>query len=238
MALPQSIDPTSLNLSGKPAIATDPTTTTSAGAIGMPMPRVVMEKNEIPVGAGALLGYALGNLIGVKPTTTTGTTTNQQANKPTDPNKPSGNTPTGGTPTGNIGSTVSVSLPAGTTQAEIDLQYGTTNGQSNYQISGVNMSTGEVVATPNYNIGPNFGGNTSTQGSTGTGVDATPPSGTTTGGLPTTPTTPTDTTQTGNQYFQDSQGNIYDASGTLIYTNPSTPISGCLLYTSPSPRDS
>jgi len=49
MALPQSIDPTSLNLSGKPAIATDPTTTTSAGATGMPMPRVAMEKNEINI---------------------------------------------------------------------------------------------------------------------------------------------------------------------------------------------
>jgi hypothetical protein len=31
------------------------------------------------------------------------------------------------------------------------------------------------------------------------------------------------TTQTANQYFQDSQGNIYDATGTLIYTNPSQP---------------
>jgi len=44
MALPQSIDPTTLNISGKPNIPTvAPLTTTSAGASGMPMPSIVME---------------------------------------------------------------------------------------------------------------------------------------------------------------------------------------------------
>ena len=77
MALPQSVDPTTLNLSGKPALSNiAPSSVTSAGASGMVMPRVDMEKNEIPIGAGALLGYALGNLTGVKPTTAgTGTGT-------------------------------------------------------------------------------------------------------------------------------------------------------------------
>jgi hypothetical protein len=223
MALPQSIDPTTLNISGKPNIPTvAPLTTTSAGASGMPMPSIVMEKPEIPIGAGALLGYALGNLTGVRPTTTgtgtgTGTGTPSGGGASSGGGAPSG----GGTPTGNIGSVNSISLPAGTTQAQIDAQYGTTNGQSNYQISGVNMTTGEVVATPNYNIGgTNLGTNTGNFGfEAGTGTGG----GTTTGGLP---TTPTDTTQTANQYFQDSQGNIYDAEGTLIYINPSRPISG------------
>ena len=223
MALPQSIDPITLNISGKPNIPTvAPLTTTSAGASGMPMPSIVMEKPEIPIGAGALLGYALGNLTGVRPTTTgtgtgTGTGTPSGGGASSGGGAPSG----GGTPTGNIGSVNSISLPAGTTQAQIDAQYGTTNGQSNYQISGVNMTTGEVVATPNYNIGgTNLGTNTGNFGfEAGTGTGG----GTTTGGLP---TTPTDTTQTANQYFQDSQGNIYDAEGTLIYVNPSRPISG------------
>jgi len=224
MALPQSVDPTTLNLSGKPALSTvAPSTITSAGATGMPMPTVAMEKPEIPLGAGALLGYALGNLIGVRPTTTgtgagagtgAGTGSGSGSGGGGGGGSPSG----GGTPTGNIGSVNSISLPPGTTQAQIDAQYGTTNGQSNMQISGVNMSTGEVVATPNYNIGgTNLGTNTGNFGfEAGTGTTA--------GGG--TTTTPTDTTQIANQYFQDSEGNIYDADGTLIYINPSRPISG------------
>ena len=64
MALPQSVDPTTLNISGRPAISDiAPTSITSAGASGMVMPEIGMETNEIPVGASALLGYALGNLI-------------------------------------------------------------------------------------------------------------------------------------------------------------------------------
>jgi hypothetical protein len=172
---------------------------------------------------GGLLGYATKENLGLGTPSGTGT------RPPTTPSG-GGGTPSGGgglpsggsSLTGGTGSVNSISLPAGTTQAEIDLQYGTTNGQSNYQISGVNTSTGQVVATPNYNIGgTNLGTNTGNFGfEAGTGTTT----GTTTGGGATT--APTDTTQTANQYFQDSQGNIYDATGTLIYTNPSNPISG------------
>lgn len=227
MALPQSIDPTTLNLSGKPNMPSMPTSVTSAGGTGMPNARV--ENVNRPVnpllGAlfGGLLGYATKENLGLGAPSGTGT------RPPTTPSG-EGGAPNGGgglpsgssSLTGGTGSVNSISLPAGTTQAEIDLQYGTTNGQSNYQISGVNTSTGQVVATPNYNIGgTNLGTNTGNFGfeaETGTG------GGTTIGGGSTT--TPTDTTQTANQYFQDSQGNIYDAEGTLIYTNPSNPISG------------
>lgn len=210
MALPQSVDPTTLNLSGEPALSTvEPTTITSAGATGMPNPTIAMERNEIPSGVGALLGYALGNMMGNRG----GNRPNQNPNQPTNPNAPSGPSgpsgPAGGTPTGNIGSVNSISFPAGTTQAQIDAIHGLENGQSKYQISGVNMQNGEVIATPNLNIGPNFGGNTSTQGTTGTGVDA----GGTQGSL-------------GNQYYQDSSGNVYDANGELIYYNPSSATPG------------
>ena len=227
MALPQTIDPTTLNLSGKPNMPSAPTSVTSAGGTGMTNARVEDVNRPVSpyLGAlfGGLLGYATKENLGLGTPSGTGT------RPPTTPSG-GGGTPSGGgglpsggsSLTGGTGSVNSISLPAGTTQAEIDLQYGTTNGQSNYQISGVNTSTGQVVATPNYNIGgTNLGTNTGNFGfEAGTGTTT----GTTTGGGATT--APTDTTQTANQYFQDSQGNIYDATGTLIYTNPSNPISG------------
>jgi len=113
------------------------------------------------------------------------------------------------------------SIPISEAQAWLDTNYGKTNGQSNYVVSGTNLSTGEVIGLPNDKIGgTNLGTNTGNFGfEAGTGSG-----GTTTGGG--TTTTPTDTTQTTNQYFQDSEGNVYDATGTLIYTNPSRPISG------------
>ena len=60
MALPQSIDPSSLNLSGRPAIATDPTTTTSAVDLCMPNPTIGMEKNTVSPLLGSLFGGLLG----------------------------------------------------------------------------------------------------------------------------------------------------------------------------------
>ena len=70
MALPQSIDPITLNISGKPAISTvAPTQITSAGGVGMPDPTV--ENVNRPVnpllGAlfGGLLGYATGQNLGL-----------------------------------------------------------------------------------------------------------------------------------------------------------------------------
>jgi hypothetical protein len=177
-----------------------------------------MEKNEVPTGAGALLGYALGNLMGNRGATAlTGNRPNQNTNQPTDPNKPSGPSgPSGGTPTGNIGSVNNVKVPSSVSISEaqnwLNTNYGMTNGQPNYVVSGTNLSTGEVIGLPNDKIGgTNLGTNTGNFGfEAGTG------SGGTTGG----------TTQTGNQYFQDSVGNVYDANGTLIYYNPSNVISG------------
>ena len=204
MALPQSIDPTTLNLSGTSALSNvEPTSVTSAGASGMPNPTIAMERNEVPVGAGALLGYALGNLMGNRGAGA-GNRPNQNANpnQPNNPNAPPG-TPSGGTPTGNIGGVNNISFPAGTTQADIDAIHGTQNGQSKYQISGVNMQNGQVIATPNLNIGgTNLGTNTGNFGSE------------------------TPLTNIGNNYFMDQDRNVYDSNGELIYTNPSTPITG------------
>ena len=45
MALPQSVDPSTLNLSGKPAIATAPTTTTSSGASNIQNPSAGPHRN-------------------------------------------------------------------------------------------------------------------------------------------------------------------------------------------------
>ena len=44
MALPQLVDPTTLNISGRPAISNvAPTSITSAGGSGMVMPTIAME---------------------------------------------------------------------------------------------------------------------------------------------------------------------------------------------------
>lgn len=107
----------------------------------------------------------------------------------------SGSGGTSSMPTGNIGSTQSLTLPAGTTQAQIDATYGTVNGQSKYQIAGVNSTTGEVIAQPNYNIG-------------GTNLSGT-------GGLNFQQTAQAPADQTAGTYFQDDSGNIYDGSGNL-----------------------
>ena len=60
MALPQSVDPTTLNLTGKPAIATGPTTITSEATTGMPNPTIAQEKSNVSPLLGALFGAALG----------------------------------------------------------------------------------------------------------------------------------------------------------------------------------
>jgi hypothetical protein len=101
-------------------------------------------------------------------------------------------------PTGNIGSTVSKSYPAGTSQIAIDAVEGKSNGKSKYVISGVNPTDGSVIATPNYDIG----------GTNLTGVGAGPTA---------TATPPQD--QTAGTYFQDSYGNIYDGGGNLYAVN-------------------
>ena len=223
MALPQTVDPTSLNLSGKPAIATAPTTTvTTPASPGMPAPRVEDVPHEVsPLLGGlfsGLLAYASANR-GNKAGTGTGTGTGAGTGTGTGGNIGStiGNiikNITGGSGSGNIGSVNNVVVPAGIpaseAQAWLNAQYGTTNGEPNYVVSGTNMSTGQAVGTINTNIGPNWSGNTSTQGSTGAGTN--------TG----TGTTPTDTlTNIGGGYFTDDNSNVYDSNGNLIYQNPS-----------------
>jgi hypothetical protein len=149
---------------------------------------------------GALAGAMIGDKTGATPLTSAANAVTGALGKATGAGGSGGGT--GGTssmPTGNIGSVASVSLPAGTSQAQVDAKYGTTNGQSNYVVAGVNSTDGSVIATPNYNIG---GTNLSGLGATGATSKATAP-----------------TDQTAGTYFQDSYGNIYDGSGNLYAVN-------------------
>jgi hypothetical protein len=220
MALPQTVDPTSLNLSGKPAIATAPaTTTTTPASVGMPGPRIEDVSHEVnPLLGGlfsGLLAYASSNK-GNKTGTGTGTGTGAG----TGSNSGIGNTIgniikgiTGGSGSGNIGSVNNVivppNIPISEAQAWLDTQYGKTNGQSNYIASGTNLSTGSVVGLPNDKIGgSNLGTNTGNFGNTADG---------------TTGAGSTDTsnlTNIGGGYFTDDSSNIYDSNGNLIYQNP------------------
>jgi hypothetical protein len=218
MALPQTIDPSTLNLSGRPAMATTtaPSTTTSAGSPGYAMPRVEDVKNEVPPALGALfggmLGYAAenrgsaGSKSGNANANAPGGNSNANplgsilSNLIKNAGKPS--TTPGSTPTGDIGNVNSIKFPAGTTQETIDAQYGKTNGQSNVVISGVNPGDGQVIATPNYDIG---GGNLSGNGSA-TGNQTEPGGG---GYDPNVPDT--------EQYYTNDNGDIYDYAGDLMF---------------------
>ena len=211
MALPQTIDQSTLNLSGKPSIATAPTTTTSSGASNIQNPRIENVKNEVSplLGGlfGGLLGYAAQNRGAGATQQTSQQGTNQQQTGVAKPdvsgiaksilNAVKGTTGTssgtsiGGGSTGTVNG---MAFPPGTTQQDIDLQLGTTNGQSNYIIAGTNMSNGTIIAQPNYDMSGYL--------STGTGA-----------GPSDTATPPSD--QTPGTYFQDNYGNIYDPSGNL-----------------------
>jgi hypothetical protein len=201
MALPQTIDQSTLNLSGKPAIATAPTTTTSVGATGMPNPTIAQEKSNVSPLLGALVGGALGMKYASQNAGSANQTANQAAKQQVASaignliKGISSGTSTGGGSTGTVGG---LTFPKGTSQSAIDAIYGTSNGQSNYVISGTNMSTGEVIAQPNLNIG----------GTNLTGTGAGPSD---------TLTPPTD--QTAGTYFQDNYGNIYDPNGNLYAVN-------------------
>jgi len=230
MALPQSVDPTTLNLSGKPTMATAPTTTTSEASTGMPNPTIVQEKSNVSPLLGALFGGALGmkyanSQAGKAGTGTGATNTSGSGSLLSDLIKAV--TSGKGTPTGNIGSVSNVIVPSGMSGTEaqnwLNQNYGTTNGQPNYVVSGTNLSTGEIVGLPNDKIGgTNLGTNTGNFGHTADGTS----SGTTTGGT-TGGTTNTGTlTNIGSGYFMDDNSNVYDSNGTLIYQNPSIPNTG------------
>ena len=216
MALPQTVDPTTLNLSGKPAMATAPTTTTSSGASNIVNPTIAQEKSNVSPLLGALFGAGLGYKYsmanqgaggaggagaGQSGAGGTGNLLNSLIKAVTG----------GGTPTGNIGSVNNVIIPSGMSGTEaqnwLNQNYGTTNGQPNYVVSGTNLSTGEAIGLPNTNIGgTNLGTNTGNYGTTGDGSSSTG-----TGTL----------TNIGSGYFMDDNSNVYDSNGNLIYQNPS-----------------
>lgn len=158
---------------------------------------------------GAALGTVAGSVLGSNPlgqlTTAAKNMMTGTATKPTTstPAKTPQTAGAQGQPQG-IGSVQSFTLPATITaqdaQAYIDAKYPPVNGQSQYTPSGVNLTTGQIVATPNYNISPSY--NTSSGTATGVGQD--------------TSTSPTATT---SGYFQDAQGNIYDGQGNLYAVN-------------------
>ena len=212
MALPQTIDQSTLNLTGKPAMATPPTTITSAGGTGMAAPKIENVKNEVSPLLGGLFGGLLGYAAQNRGTTTAGANqqgaNQQQAGAPNVSgiansilNALKGTTgtasgkPIGG---GSTGTVSGMAFPPGTTQTEIDLQLGKTNGVSNYILAGTNMSNGTVIAQPNTSI-PGY---TSTGTGSGPSDTATPPNN-----------------QDAGTYFQDSYGNIYDPNGNLYAVN-------------------
>ena len=147
--------------------------------------------------AGAILGNnPLGQLTTAAKNMLTGTATKPTTSTPAKTPQTAGEQ---GQPAG-IGSVQNFLLPANITaqnaQAEIDKEYPPINGQKQYTPSGVDLTTGQIIATPNYNISPSY--NTSSGTATGVGQDSS-------------------TTSTG--YFQDGQGNIYDAQGNLYAVN-------------------
>jgi hypothetical protein len=213
MALPQSVDPTTLNLSGRPALSNvTPTSVTSAGASGMPNPTIAMETNEIPSGVGALLGYALGNLTGNRGAGAGQQGTGNRPNQPVNPNTPSG--PSGGTPPISGGSGTGSGNLGGMTGATSAIQ---TDANGNF----VNTKTGESVTPMGNNlfrdsqgnvldengnqVGPNFGGGSGSAITTETGNTA---------------------TNAGGGYFKDQYDNVYNSDGVLIYANPNAPTRG------------
>jgi hypothetical protein len=172
----------------------------------MPNPTVAQEKSNVSPLLGALFGAGLGYKASMAQGAGNSNQTNNLPVKnpvtnpvipkiPTGTTGTSGGTSTGGGSTGTVGG---ITFPAGTTQAQIDAQYGKTNGQSNYVIAGSNMSNGSIIAQPNTMI----------PGYTSTGTGAGPSD---------TATPPAD--QTAGTYFQDNYGNIYDPSGNLYAVN-------------------
>ena len=153
---------------------------------------------------GALTGTAAGALLGNNPVGAltsaakkllTGTATAPKPPTSTQIKVPQTGSGTNGALAG-IGTVNTITFPPGTTQAIIDAQYPPVNGQPQYTPSGVDMKTGDIIATPNYNIG-------------GTNLTGSP-APTDTSPLPAT---------SGSGYFQDASGNIYDSNGQLYAVN-------------------
>lgn len=222
MALSQyQVDPSTLNLSGKPAISAAPATPiTSPGSAGMPGPVSVKESTSIPTGAGAALGALAGALLGSKSSTTSGTAANPATKPVTQPvTKP---TTTGGLP-GTTGPT------QGTAGTDTSSQTFTTNKDGTITVT--DKQGHSVTYDQNGNvIKSNVPGYT--PDTTGVGsVDTT--TGTTIGGM----TGATSVIQTdangnfvdtktgqyvdplGNNLFKDPNGNIINEAGTQVFPN-------------------
>lgn len=108
----------------------------------------------------------------------------------------SGAAPT--TPSGVIGAVQKFLMPAGSSQEDFNVKYGTTNGQPNVVVSGVDMTTGSVIGTVNTAIPSSVTSMTPSQGGLSLGAA--------------TQAQPTQTQQT---YYQDDAGNIYTGTGDL-----------------------
>lgn len=118
---------------------------------------------------------------------------------------PAGGAPAGGSAqspssmaSGLYGAVQKFLMPAGSSQSDFNAKYGVTNGQPNVVVSGVDMSTGQVVGTVNTNIPSSVTSMTPSQGGLSLGQAASPQ-----------PTATSDT------FYQDDAGNIYTASGDL-----------------------
>lgn len=146
----------------------------------------------IPSILGGLAGTVAQGLLGTDPLSAI----KNMVNKPATGGSSAASSGSTSMPTGNLGSVSKVLLPPGSTQADVNATYGMSNGQPNYVVTGVDMGSGKVVASPNYDtIG---GTNLTGLGSFGATSSAAPP-----------------VDQTAGTYFQDSYGNIYDGEGNL-----------------------
>lgn len=226
MALPQTVDPSTLNLSGKPALSTATAPTiTSPGSAGMLNPTIAQEKTSVPPAAGALLGYVLGNYMD-RTSGTAGTSTgtgvggilNSIFGGSKAPTSGSINTG-GGTPSPtNAGNVVQPGVPAGNTPGiggtSVDSQLIAWDAPvpAGKVVSGYtfdNQGNPVKVITTDTTISPytpnGTGGGSSTQ-TTGTQTNGTPSD-------TNTDITPSDTLP---GYYQNSQGDIYDNNGDLL----------------------
>lgn len=186
-----------------PAITTgsrDPISNVGSGASTLQNPNISARTQGsggdfiIPTILGGLGGMAAEKILGTDPVSAI---TNAVKGALGGSGSSGGSGGSGGSmPTGDLGSVAKVLLPPGSTQFEVTQKYGTSNGQPNYVVTGVDMGTGQVIASPNYDtIG----------GTNLTGI----------GGLNTEALGVRPEGQDPGTFFQDAYGNIYDQNGEL-----------------------
>jgi len=219
MALSQyQVDPSTLNLSGKPGLSQGPATNiTSPGSPGMPGPVMVKESASISPGAGAALGALAGLFLGNR-TSSTGTSTNPSTTpKPTTTTPKPTVTPS---TSGNTQGTAGTDASAVTFKTNPDGSITVTDKQGSsvtYDKNGKVIKSNVPAYTPD---------------TTGVGsVDTT--TGTTIGGMTgNMPSIQTDAngnfvnTKTneyvepiGNNLFKTDSGNIINEAGTQVFPN-------------------